>query len=397
MRRQVKLKDVCLDVTVGHVGPMADEYVDDGIPFLRSQNILPFRLDDANLKFINEAFHKRLKKSALSPGDVVVVRTGYPGTACVIPNRLPVANCADLVVIRPSHEIDSHYLCCIFNSEWGKSTVSGSLVGVAQQHFNIGVAKEMEFTLPPIGTQKRIASILSAHDDLIENNTRRIKILEETAQSIFREWFVKMRLPGQEKGRMGKSQSGRLPRGWHIGTLEDAFVLQRGFDLSKAVRVSGNVPVISASGMSGAHDTAMVKGPGVVTGRSGSIGNVMFVWDDFWPLNTTLWIKEFRRSTPAHAYYLLRELDLASFNCGAAVPMLNRNDIKGLPTILPSSGALEAFDRQVMTLFTLKRTLDKQNANLRTTRDFLLPKLISGEIPVDAADDAAAELMEYAQ
>ena len=76
MRRRVKLKDVCLDVTVGHVGPMADEYVDDGIPFLRSQNILPFRLDDTNLKFINEAFHKRLKKSALSPGDVVVVRTG---------------------------------------------------------------------------------------------------------------------------------------------------------------------------------------------------------------------------------------------------------------------------------------------------------------------------------
>jgi type I restriction enzyme S subunit len=80
MIRKVKLKEVCREITVGHVGPMAEEYVEVGIPFLRSQNISPYRLDYANLKFISEDFHKRLKKSALTPGDVVVVRTGYPGT-----------------------------------------------------------------------------------------------------------------------------------------------------------------------------------------------------------------------------------------------------------------------------------------------------------------------------
>src|SRR5437879_2973589 len=120
----------------------------------------------------------------------------------MIPNRLPVANCADLVVIRPSDQIDCPYLCCIFNSAWGRSTVSGSLVGVAQQHFNVGVAKEMEITLPPIEIQRRVASILSAYDDLIENNTRRIGSLEEMVQMLYREWFVNFRFPGHENVRM---------------------------------------------------------------------------------------------------------------------------------------------------------------------------------------------------
>src|SRR5579885_129673 len=116
----VKLKDVCREITVGHVGPMAHEYVADGIPFLRSQNVQPFRLDIDSLKYISPAFHEKLRKSALSPGDVVVVRTGYPGTACVIPATLPVSNCADLVIIRPSRGLDSRFLAYLFNSTWGQ-------------------------------------------------------------------------------------------------------------------------------------------------------------------------------------------------------------------------------------------------------------------------------------
>lgn len=101
--RDVKLKDICQEITVGHVGPMADQYVLEGVPFLRSQNIGPFRVDTHEVKFISEEFHLKLKKSALSPGDVVVVRTGYPGTASVIPEQMLVGNCADLVlsVLRP--------------------------------------------------------------------------------------------------------------------------------------------------------------------------------------------------------------------------------------------------------------------------------------------------------
>src|SRR6266487_1104971 len=217
--KSVKLKELCREITVGFVGPMATEYAEKGIPFLRSQNIQPFRLELSSIKFISPEFHNKLKKSALYPGDVVVVRTGYPGTACVIPPKLPVSNCADLVIFRPSSQLDPHYLTYMFNSNLGRSRVAGNLVGVAQQHFNIGVAKEMVINIPPLPTQHKIASILSAYDDLIENNTRRIAILEEMAQSLYREWFVHFRFPGHEKKRMVESALGVIPEGWEVVKL----------------------------------------------------------------------------------------------------------------------------------------------------------------------------------
>jgi type I restriction enzyme S subunit len=97
---KIKLTEVCERITVGHVGPMADKYTAEGVPFLRSQNITPFRLNLDDIKFIPPDFHEKLRKSALQPGDVAVVRTGYPGTACVIPNTFTELNCADLAAVR---------------------------------------------------------------------------------------------------------------------------------------------------------------------------------------------------------------------------------------------------------------------------------------------------------
>src|SRR5579859_5056765 len=141
---------------------MADEYVDAGIPFLRSQNILPFRIAADDIKFISPEFHERIRKSALRAGDVAVVRTGYPGTAAVIPTSLGEANCADLVVITPGAELDSRFLAAVFNSSWGIASVGGNLVGSAQQHFNVGAAKSMKVHLPPLSTQRKISAVLSA-------------------------------------------------------------------------------------------------------------------------------------------------------------------------------------------------------------------------------------------
>ena len=105
-----RLADLCTRVTVGHVGRMRDEYREDGVPFLRSQNVQPFRADTRDVKFVDETFHRKLKTSALTAGDVVVVRTGYPGTAALVPDALPVANCADLVIITPGSDLDGRFL-----------------------------------------------------------------------------------------------------------------------------------------------------------------------------------------------------------------------------------------------------------------------------------------------
>jgi len=112
--------------------------------------------------------------------------------------------------------------------------------------------------------------------------------------------------------------------------LSDFITLQRGFDLPTARRKEGNVPVIASTGIAGYHNEAKVKGPGVVIGRSGSIGGGQYAANDFWPLNTTLWVKDFKGNNPRFTYYLLKGIDFTRFNAGAGVPTLNRNHIDNL-------------------------------------------------------------------
>lgn len=171
------------DLTVGHVGSMASEYVDVGVPFLRSQNIRPFRLDLNDVKYVSAAFHERLTKSALRPKDVVVVRTGTPGTAAVVPEGLGPVNCADLVVIRPGPQLDSRYLCYFINGA-AKGYVDSRLVGAVQQHFNVGAAREM--IIPPVSlhTQQAIGEVLGALDDAIEADRLLMERSEQLAHAL---------------------------------------------------------------------------------------------------------------------------------------------------------------------------------------------------------------------
>lgn len=154
--------DLCDDITVGHVGPMADQYVEKGIPFLRSQNVREFNFDQTGLKFITREFHQRLQKSALRPGDVAVVRSGNAGVACVIPESLKEANCADLVLVRPSKRLNPHFACIYLNSMTARAHVEAEKVGIAQGHFNVGSMRRMPLALPPIGEQDEIVRRVAA-------------------------------------------------------------------------------------------------------------------------------------------------------------------------------------------------------------------------------------------
>jgi type I restriction enzyme S subunit len=171
-----QLASLCHEITVGHVGSMKTEYKESGIPFLRSQNIRPFEVSMENAMFINEAFHRALKKSQLRPGDLAIVKTGYPGTAAVIPPELPDSNCSDLVIVRPSKEVNPHFLAGFFNSSFGKQLVLGKIVGAAQKHFNITAAKEVMLHVPPIAEQRTIVAMV---DDLREETQRLAHIYEQ--------------------------------------------------------------------------------------------------------------------------------------------------------------------------------------------------------------------------
>ena len=154
-----KLSKLCSRITVGYVGKMSDQYLEDGIKFLRSQSIRPYRISHEGLLYISERFNESISKSQLRRGDVCVVRTGYPGTAAVVTEEWDGANCSDLVIFTPLKSLHSEFLELFFNADFGKSLVLGKVVGAAQKHFNVTSAKDVDFPEVPIEKQKQIVSI----------------------------------------------------------------------------------------------------------------------------------------------------------------------------------------------------------------------------------------------
>ena len=230
-------------------------------------------------------------------------------------------------------------------------------------------------------------------DDKIEVNRRTNETLEAMARAIFKDWFVDFgptRAKAEGRAPYLAPELWELfpdtlddsdkPSGWRNGKLNDLIVLQRGFDLPKPKRVKGEFPILAASGVNGTHNEAKVPGPGVTTGRSGVIGKTFYVHEDFWPLNTSLWVKQYRNSSPAHAYFLIQTLDFVSFNSGSAVPTLNRNHVHDLPMAVPRPVTIQGFDSFVGPLLRRQRLNDVENIALARARDYLLPKLMSGEI-----------------
>ena len=264
----------------------------------------------------------------------------------------------------------------------------------------LGLAREdfMGFPVP----EPSVADLVLV--ELLEKIEARISLLRETnatleavAKAVFKSWFVDFEpVRARQEGRVPEgmdeataalfpaeveeSELGLVPKGWRIGKHEDLLLLQRGFDLPATNRTAGDFRVIAASGPSGTHEVPMAKAPGVITGRSGVLGKVFLELDDYWPLNTTLWVKDFRAATPSYAYEVLRRLDFASYNAGSAVPTLNRNHIHSLPYLVPSKACIDAFDALAMSLYRRVRENQRQAASLVEVRDALLPRLISGPL-----------------
>lgn len=250
--------------------------------------------------------------------------------------------------------------------------------GVGVPHISSKEIGAFTFWLPPLMEQEKIGNTLSAYDDLIYNNRRRMALLEDSARQLYREWFVRLRFPGHEHTPIVDG----VPQGWERAPLESALVLQRGFDLPTQDRQDGEVPIYGSTGILGHHHQAKAAAPGVVTGRSGTLGEVQYVDQDYWPLNTALWVKEFKRVTPLFALFLLREMDLKQFNGGASVPTLDRKSVHRVDVLIPSTQMLRAFDEFAVDVFAQVKKLASQNQKLRQARDLLLPRLMNGELAV---------------
>ncbi len=390
-----------------HRTPPASEA---GYPYVAIPQLRGGRVDLSDVRRIKrEHFVEWTRKAKPSASDVILSRRCNPGETAVVPPDLRFALGQNLVLLRADGtKVYPPFLRWLVRGpEWWDQIGKFLNVGAVFDSLRCADVPNFELRIPPLPEQRVIAQILDTLDDKIELNRRMNETLEAMARAIFKSWFVdfdpvRAKAEGRDPGlpqpladlfpdSFENSELGEIPKGWEVGLLDSVLVLQRGFDLPATQRTLGAYPVLAASGPSGTHNEFMVRGPGVTTGRSGVLGKVFYVDDDFWPLNTSLWVKEFRHSRPAYAFHLLLGIDFALFNAGSAVPTLNRNHVHNLPTLRPPMGLIDEFERVATESLDRQKHNDDQSRTLAALRDTLLPKLISGELRLKAAEDSVKE------
>jgi len=234
-------------------------------------------------------------------------------------------------------------------------------------------ARNVEVPRDP-SEQTVIAFILSAYDDLIENNRRRIQLLEQAARLLYREWFVHLRFPGHEHAKIIDG----VPEGWEKKPLGDVAPLKYGKALKKENRVPGPFPVYGSSGIVGYHSQPLIPGPTIIVGRKGNVGSVYWSLEDCHPIDTVYYIES--ELCSLFLYYALNQI--AFINTDVAVPGLNRDFAQSRTILIADHKVILMFEDAVSPLHHQIELLKRQISALAKARDLLLPKLMNGELPV---------------
>jgi len=384
------LDDVCIKITDGsHWSP---KRLDEGIPMASVKDMTNFGFTINTCKKISYEDYKKLIKNDCKPliNDILIAKDGsYLKHVFVWKKNVDIAILSSIAILRPNKDIvEPEFLAKYLMSPLTKKEMSGYVTGAALPRIILKDFKKFKILLPQLSTQRKIASILSAYDDLIENNTRRIKILEEMAQHLYREWFVHFRYSGHENVKMvyNDELGKEIPEGWEVKKLGQ--ILKKIRRLQKIKKdeylPEGSIPTIDqgvsliggyTNNISAKHDDPL---PIVVFGdHTRVVKYVDFPFASGADGTQLLYPKE-ESLMPACFYYLIKSIDLSNYAYARHFKFLKEQQI-----LIPRGYPLDKFNYVVSKLLLQMSLLREKNLILRKTRDLHLPRLISGRIDLD--------------
>ena len=354
------------------------QYADEGYPMIRVTDIRRGFVNTAGAVRVDEETYLQFsKKHRPQVGDILFSRVGSYGNSSYVNRDEEFCLGQNTVCISPEKSrIEPAFLYSALNSDELRHQIESLVGGASQGTISLKSIRLIQVPLPLLPVQRRIAGILSAYDELMENSQRRIRTLEAMARTLYREWFVNFRFPGHEKIKLVDSPLGKIPHDWEVKKLGEILELNYGKALKKEDRHGGEFPVYGSSGIVGTHDTSLVKGPGIIVGRKGNVGSVFWCNEDFFVIDTAYFVTS---SLPLRfLFYVLPTLNF--INSDAAVPGLGRNQAYTLEILVPPDSLLKQFCELAESFEWQASTLQRQIQNLRRTRDLLLPRLLSGQV-----------------
>jgi len=418
--KEVPIKEVYVGLYDGpHATPPP---ADDGPVFLGIKNLTEDgHINMSSVRHISEddypPWTRRVEPRA---GDIVFSYEATLNRYAIIPSGFRGCLGRRLALIRPDPgKVDTRFLHYYFFGEsWRRVIAENQLAGATVDRVPLSKFPHFPIELPPLSIQRRIASILSAYDDLIENNTRRIAILEEMARRLYEEWFVHFRFPGHENIKMVESEIGPLPEGWEVRTVEDTFEVLGGGTPSKKVdeywaggRVNWYAPTdLTRSGelfmeQSGTQITELgLKKSSARLFPTLSVMMTSRATLGVIAINTTkactnqgfiICLPNERFPLYLLCHWLKANVDhFISLGTGATFREITKGVFKTINLVVPSASNVQRFEHAVLPMMELVLCLQRKNTNLRAQRDMLLPKLISGEIDVSEAQNVFQEAAE---
>lgn len=385
-----------------------ESYKDEGISLIRSLNVYDLEFSRNDLAFIDQQQADSLSNVVVEQNDVLLNITGASVARCcmVPPDILPARVNQHVSIVRANPEhLDTRFLLySLVSPSYKEYLLTLAQGGATREALTKSTIENFEITLPPLPIQRRIAEVLSAYDDLIENNRQRITALEATAQDFYREWFNEMRFPGWKQVDWVDSDYGSLPTNWGWVRLSDAVEINPRHRLPKDTEkfylpmagVSENSMLISdyefRTGNSGAKfkngDTLFARiTPSLENGKTGF---VQFLPNDEEVAigSTEFIVMRSRTLCPEFVYLLARTPQVREPAIKSMIGASGRQRVQvevfdDIYIPQPDEDTLHRFQELVSPLFELIQVLADRNVVLRETRDLLLPRLISGEVSVE--------------